>query len=216
MNGPREYLPDDLIALRYFDAVSTGDLQTVADLWDAASHDPRLEQSLAEIDAALVAEAPPGNGQLHSGQLHSGQLHSGQLHSGHLLNDQLLNDQLLNGRPRPSSGRPRGKRRPARHWPARAAVLSALTAACWLMIVMRAKRDEPSRPDRPQAAVAQRATADPMSEPAIGPIGASRTTSANLSAWRQTRRALRGEPPPPFAWPLQNTLTMSIPSDLLD
>jgi hypothetical protein len=196
MNGPREYLPDDLIALRYFDAVSTGDLQTVADLWDAASHDPRLEQSLAEIDAALVAEAPPGNGQLYSGQLHSGQ--------------------LLNGRPRPSSGRPRGKRRPARHWPARAAVLSALTAACWLMIVMRAKRDEPSRPDRPQAAVAQRATADPMSEPAIGPIGASRTTSANLSAWRQTRRALRGEPPPPFAWPLQNTLTMSIPSDLLD
>jgi hypothetical protein len=196
MNGPREYLPDDLIALRYFDAVSTGDLQTVADLWDAASHDPRLEQSLAEIDAALVAEAPPGNGQLYSGQLHSGQ--------------------LLNGRPRPSSGRPRGKRRPARHWPARAAVLSALTAACWLMIVMRAKRDEPPRPDRPQAAVAQRATADPMSEPAIGPIGASRTTSANLSAWRQTRRALRGEPPPPFAWPLQNTLTMSIPSDLLD
>jgi hypothetical protein len=196
MNGPREYLPDDLITLRYFDAVSTGDLQTVADLWDAASHDPRLEQSLAEIDAALVAEAPPGNGQLYSGQLHS--------------------SQLLNGRPRPSSGRPRGKRRPARHWPARAAVLSALTAACWLMIVMRAKRDEPSRPDRPQAAVAQRATADPMSEPAIGPIGASRTTSANLSAWRQTRRALRGEPPPPFAWPLQNTLTMSIPSDLLD
>jgi hypothetical protein len=196
MNGPREYLPDDLIALRYFDAVSTGDLQTVADLWDAASHDPRLEQSLAEIDAALVAEAPPGNGQLYSGQLHSGQ--------------------LLNGRPRPSSGRPRGKRRPARHWPARAAVLSALTAACWLMIVMRAKRDEPPRPDRPQAAVAQRATADPMSEPAIGPIGASRTPSANLSAWRQTRRALRGEPPPPFAWPLQNTLTMSIPSDLLD
>ena len=196
MNGPREYLPDDLAALRYLDAVTTGDLQTVADLWEAASHDPRLEQSLAEIDAALLAEAPLRNDQLHGGRL--------------------LNGQLLNGRPRSSPGRPMGKRRPARHWPVRAAALGALTAACWLMIVMRAKRDVPPRPNGPQAAVAQRITAGPVSKPTIGPSGASRTPSANLSAWRQTRRALRGEPPPRFAWPLHNTLTMSISSDLLD
>ena len=196
MNGPREYLPDDLAALRYLDAVTTGDLQTVADLWEAASHDPRLEQSLAEIDAALLAEAPLRNDQLHGGRL--------------------LNGQLLNGRPRSSPGRPTGKRRAARHWPARAAALGALTAACWLMIVMRAKRDVPPRTNGPQAAVAQRASARPVNEPTIGPSGASRTQSANLSAWRQTRRALRGEPPPRFAWPLHNTLTMSISSDLLD
>lgn len=194
MTDPRNHLPVDLAALRYLDAVTAGDLQTVGDLWDAASRDPRLEQSLAEIDAALVAEAPQANGHLIDG------------HS-------------FNGQPRPSTIRSMGNRQP-RRWPARAAALGALAAACWMMVMMRATRDDAPRPDRHQAAVARRANAGPAIEPtigtAIGPTDASRTPSADLSAWRQTRRALRGEPPPSFAWPLRNTLTMSFPSDLLD
>lgn len=186
MTDPRDHLPIDLAALRYLDAVTTGDLQTVASLWEAASHDPRLEQSLAEIDAALVAESPQVNGH------------------------------LRNSQPRPSAVRSRGNCRPARRWPPRVAALGALAAACWLMVVMRAKRDDLPRADRPAAAVARRATGGPAIGPTIVPTDASRTRSADLSAWCQTRRALRGDPPPPFAWPLRNTLTMSIPSDLLD
>lgn len=64
MIGAQEHLPDDLAALRYLDAVTTGDLPTVAELWHAASHDPRLERILAEIDAALVAEASLAEHQL--------------------------------------------------------------------------------------------------------------------------------------------------------
>ena len=191
MNGPRDHLPSDLAALRYLDALAAGDLQAAADLWEAASHDPRLEQSLVEIDAALVAEAPKIYGQSVKGQ-------------------------LLNGQPRPSAIRSMSKLRSARRWPARAAALGALAAASWLMVVMRARRDESPRADRPAATVARRATAGPVSTPNLGPAHASRTQSADLSAWRQMRGALNGEPPPPFAWPLRSTLTTSISSDLLD
>lgn len=200
MTDPRNHLPVDLAALRYLDAITAGDLQTVANLWEAASRDPRLEQSLAEIDAALIAGAPIDNARLRSDQLHGGKP---------------LEGHLLNGR-RPSPIRARVAPRRARHWPVRAAALGALAAACWLMVMMRAKRDEAPRPDRHQAAVARRANARPVIDPTIRPTDASHAPSADLSAWRQTRRALRGEPPPPFAWPLRNTLTMSFPSDLLD
>jgi len=49
-------LPRDLKALRYLDAIETGDLEAVAALWDEASYDPRLERMLAQLDGALIAE----------------------------------------------------------------------------------------------------------------------------------------------------------------
>ena len=51
-----DLLTHDLKALQYADTLDTGDLETVAALWDEASRDPRLEQVLIELDGALFDE----------------------------------------------------------------------------------------------------------------------------------------------------------------
>jgi hypothetical protein len=56
MNEPRNHLPRDLQALRYHDALTTGDLETVSTMWEQASRDPDLERLLVEIDDALFLE----------------------------------------------------------------------------------------------------------------------------------------------------------------
>ena len=56
MNEPRRHLPGDLKALRYLDALNTGDLEAVARLWEAAADDPQLERMLTEIDEAMFQE----------------------------------------------------------------------------------------------------------------------------------------------------------------
>ena len=48
-----KHLRGDLQALRYLDALDAGDLETVAALWELASHDPELERTLAKVDGAL-------------------------------------------------------------------------------------------------------------------------------------------------------------------
>jgi hypothetical protein len=53
---PANPLERDFKALRYLDALNAGDLEAVAGLWEEASHDPRLERVLAELDGALFAE----------------------------------------------------------------------------------------------------------------------------------------------------------------
>jgi hypothetical protein len=58
MNEPREHLATDLKALRYLDALDTGDLEAAYLLWDEASHDPELERVLAELDGAMVRQIP--------------------------------------------------------------------------------------------------------------------------------------------------------------
>jgi hypothetical protein len=61
MNEPRRHLHRDLQALRYLDALEGGDLKAVAGLWEEASRDPELEQVLAEVDGAVLAEPAMGN-----------------------------------------------------------------------------------------------------------------------------------------------------------
>ncbi|HKI19789.1 MAG TPA: hypothetical protein VKA15_18015 [Isosphaeraceae bacterium] len=56
MNEPRKYLPRDLKAMRYLDALNAGDLEAVSTLWEEASHDPELERVLAELDGAMLQE----------------------------------------------------------------------------------------------------------------------------------------------------------------
>jgi hypothetical protein len=51
------HLRRDLQALRYLDALDAGDLETVAAMWEEASHDPELERTLAELDGALAKAA---------------------------------------------------------------------------------------------------------------------------------------------------------------
>jgi hypothetical protein len=62
MKKPANHLPPDFKALCYLDALNAGDLETVAALWEEASHDPLLERVFAELDGALFAEimAKPG------------------------------------------------------------------------------------------------------------------------------------------------------------
>ncbi len=56
MKEPRNHLPRDLKAVRYMDALNTGDLEAVSALWEEASHDPELERVLAELDGAMFQE----------------------------------------------------------------------------------------------------------------------------------------------------------------
>ena len=56
MKEPRIHLPWDLKAVRYMDALNTGDLEAVSALWEEASHDPELERVLAELDGAMFQE----------------------------------------------------------------------------------------------------------------------------------------------------------------
>jgi hypothetical protein len=63
MKQPRNYLPRDLKALRYLDALQAGDLKVVAALWEEASRDPQLERVLAELDGALFVEDAVANGK---------------------------------------------------------------------------------------------------------------------------------------------------------
>ena len=63
MNEPRNHLPRDLKALRYLDALNAGDLDAVAALWEEATHDPELEQAMAELDHALFVEDADASGK---------------------------------------------------------------------------------------------------------------------------------------------------------
>jgi hypothetical protein len=67
MNEPRRHLHRDLQALRYLDALEGGDLEAVAGLWEEASRDPDLEQVLAEVDGAVLAEPATGNSRASQG-----------------------------------------------------------------------------------------------------------------------------------------------------
>src|SRR5262245_15777183 len=63
MREPTNHLPRDLQGLRYLDALDSGDLETVAALWEEASRDPELERMLAELDGALFVENAGANGR---------------------------------------------------------------------------------------------------------------------------------------------------------
>jgi len=58
MKAPRNHLPLDLKALRYLDALNSGDLEAVSAVWEEAIHDPELERILAELDGAMFEEIP--------------------------------------------------------------------------------------------------------------------------------------------------------------
>ena len=49
MREPRNYLPRDLQALYYLNALEARDLESVAALWDEASRDPELEARMREL-----------------------------------------------------------------------------------------------------------------------------------------------------------------------
>ncbi len=57
--GPQSQARWEETALRYFDALDRGDLETLAGLWEAASRDPALEQLLGELTEGLAAEEGP-------------------------------------------------------------------------------------------------------------------------------------------------------------
>jgi hypothetical protein len=57
MNDAPSDLHQDLEALRYLDALNSGDLEAVAEIWERASRDPELRQTLVELDGALFVEA---------------------------------------------------------------------------------------------------------------------------------------------------------------
>jgi len=67
MNEPRDHLRRDFEALRYLDALDSGDMEAVAALWEEASGDPQLERVLAELDGALFAEGV-GGGKVRAGR----------------------------------------------------------------------------------------------------------------------------------------------------
>jgi hypothetical protein len=56
MSAPRNHLAQDLRALRYVETLDAQDLETVAAMWEEASHDPELERLLTELDGGLVHE----------------------------------------------------------------------------------------------------------------------------------------------------------------
>jgi hypothetical protein len=56
MKEHRTHLPGDLKALRYVDALNSGDLEAVAALWEEAIDDPPLERMLTEIDEEMFQE----------------------------------------------------------------------------------------------------------------------------------------------------------------
>jgi hypothetical protein len=56
MREPRNYLPRDLQALQYLNALEARDLESVASLWDEASRDPELEALLVAVDRTLFAD----------------------------------------------------------------------------------------------------------------------------------------------------------------
>ena len=64
MNERNNHLPGDLMALRDLEALNRGDLETAAELWEEASHDPALEQRLAEVDETLFTEAAAASRQM--------------------------------------------------------------------------------------------------------------------------------------------------------
>ena len=57
MNNASKHLSRDLQALRYLDALTAGDLEAVADIWEEADRDPELQGMLAEVDDALFVES---------------------------------------------------------------------------------------------------------------------------------------------------------------
>ena len=58
MSELHDHLSHDLKALRYLDALESGDLGTVAAMWEDASRDGELERVLTELDEELFkAEA---------------------------------------------------------------------------------------------------------------------------------------------------------------
>jgi hypothetical protein len=56
MKERQTHLPGDFQALRYFDALNSGDLEAVAALWEEATDDPSLERMLTEIDEGMFQE----------------------------------------------------------------------------------------------------------------------------------------------------------------
>jgi hypothetical protein len=56
MSQQRNYLQQDLEALRYLDALTAGDWETVAACWEEASCNPELEKTLAEVDRGFLVE----------------------------------------------------------------------------------------------------------------------------------------------------------------
>jgi hypothetical protein len=62
MNEPCDALLRDLQGSRYLEALTAGDLETVAALWDQASCDPDLERLLVELDATLYEEHRTADG----------------------------------------------------------------------------------------------------------------------------------------------------------
>ena len=56
MNESPNFGSRDLDRLQYLNALDAGDLETVANFWERASHDPELESLLVELEAGLILE----------------------------------------------------------------------------------------------------------------------------------------------------------------
>jgi hypothetical protein len=88
-------------------------------------------------------------------------------------------------------------------------IAGALAAACLLVLLAWPRRDVPGpAPSPPARDLAQQATPRPPDDP------------AGLPAFLETRRILSGAEPPPFTWPLAETVpfraSARLPADLLD
>jgi hypothetical protein len=103
----------------------------------------------------------------------------------------------------PPEGKGRGR------WVVWVGVAGALAAACLLAILAWSGRDG----NKP-------VPTSPTRESAHQPPPLPREDSASIRAWRESRRVLDGEEPPPFTWPLPETpplrVLTSIPPDLLE
>ena len=160
MKEPRNYLPLDLKALHYLDALDAGDLEAVSTLWEEASHDPELERMLAELDAAMFGEV--------------------------LGNQSSLPEQL-------------GRRR--RRWAVWGGAAVALAAACLLAMLAWPPRD--TKDPGPRSPMNQAALRPPDVSPGVMPL-------------LQARRDPEAVELPAFNWPLENSLSILTPLDVLD
>jgi len=92
-----------------------------------------------------------------------------------------------------------------RRWAVGVGAAGTLAAACLLAVVAWPPRDGKN----PVASPGANLSVDPF---VARPVDDSTSTSL----WREARRGPDGAERPAFAWPIRNTLSVSIPPDLLD
>jgi hypothetical protein len=192
MRQPADYLPGDLRALRYLDALDAGDLETFAALWEEASHDRQLERMLAEIDNALfVEDAGSRPVRLVEPSTCKGVRKEWGL------------SPCFRGKVPILSERPKQQR-----WRIWVGVAGAVAAACLAAALLWPRSQDPT--------VDRHA---PKDGPVVrGPHGLP--TDTTVSAWEEGRRILAGARIAAFHWPLEEKspprARTSIPPDQLD